>query len=141
MVKIYDTTLRDGAQGEGVSFSLEDKLKIAKKLDALGMHYIEGGWPGSNPKDIGFFQKVRSLRLKNSKIASFGSTRKPHKKAGEDTNLQTLVRAGTDVITVFGKSWLLHVKEVLKTTPEENMEMIRDTIAFLKEKTKEVFYD
>lgn len=141
MVKLYDTTLRDGMQGEGVSFSLDDKLKIAKKLDTLGIHYIEGGWPGSNPKDIKFFQKVKSLRLKNSTIVSFGSTRKPHKKPEDDQNLQMLIRAGADVVTIFGKSWILHVKEVLKTTPEENLKMIADSVSFLKTKVKEIFYD
>ena len=141
MVKLYDTTLRDGAQGEGVSFSLEDKLKVTKKLDSLGIHYIEGGWPGSNPKDISFFQKVKSLHLKNSTIVSFGSTRKPHKKAEDDLNLQMLIRSGTDTVTIFGKSWILHVKNVLKTTPEENLKMISDSITFLKTKVTEVFYD
>ena len=141
MVKLYDTTLRDGAQGEGVSFSLEDKLKIARKLDALGVHYIEGGWPGSNPKDISFFQKVKTLHLKNSTIVSFGSTRKANRKPEDDTNLQMLIRSGTDIVTIFGKSWILHVKYVLKTTPEENLKMISDSITFMKTKVSEVFYD
>lgn len=141
MVKLYDTTLRDGAQGEGIAFSMEDKLKIVRKLDMLGVHYIEGGWPGSNPKDINFFKKVKSLKLKSSRIASFGSTRKPHKKTAEDQNLRMLVRTGTDVVTIFGKSWLLHVKEVLRTTAEENLRMIADSVSFLKKKVPEVFYD
>jgi len=141
MVKLYDTTLRDGAQGEGVSFSLEDKLKIAKKLDGFGIHYIEGGWPGSNPKDLNFFKKIKSLHLKNAKIVGFGSTRRPHRRTSEDSNLVMLARTGVESSTIFGKSWLLHVREVLKTTAEENLNMIRDSISFLKARMKEVFYD
>lgn len=140
-VKIYDTTLRDGTQGEGVSFSVADKLRIAQKLDELGIHYIEGGWPGSNPKDIEFFQSVQKVKFKQARIASFGSTRRKNTKAAQDTNLRMLLDSGTPVVTVFGKSWLLHVKQVLHTTPEENLAMINDSIKFLKSKGKEVIYD
>jgi 2-isopropylmalate synthase len=138
---IYDTTLRDGSQTEGISFSLTDKIKIAEKLDALGVHYIEGGWPGSNPKDKEFFRIVRTKNLKTTKIAAFGSTRRAKIKAEDDENLQELVRSQAPTITIFGKSWDLHVTEVLKTTLEENLEMIRDSVAFLKKKKREVFYD
>ena len=140
-VKIYDTTLRDGTQGEGISFSVADKLRIARKLDELGVHYIEGGWPGSNPKDIEFFQSVKKIKLKGAKITSFGSTRRKGIKPAQDTNLKMLLDAGTPVVTIFGKSWLLHVKQVLHTTPEENLAMINDSIKFLKSKGREVIYD
>jgi 2-isopropylmalate synthase len=103
-VEIYDTTLRDGAQSEDVSFSVEDKLRIAEKLDGLGLHYIEGGWPGSNPKDIEFFKKVRQLPLKNAKIVAFGATRKADNPVAKDPNIQALLESGTDLITLFGKS-------------------------------------
>jgi len=141
MVKLYDTTLRDGAQSEGISFSVEDKLKIAKKLDDFGIHYIEGGWPGSNPKDMKFFEKAKSLNLKNSIVTAFGSTRRASKKAEEDPNLLALVKAGTKIVTIFGKSWILHVKDVLKVAPEENLKMIADSVFFLKKNVSEVFYD
>ena len=140
-VKIYDTTLRDGTQAEGVSFSSTDKIRIAEKLDSLGVHYIEGGWPGSNPKDIEFFKKIKKVKLKNAKIASFGSTRRKNIKASEDTNLKMLLEAETPVVTIFGKSWLLHVKEVLRVSPEENLNMILDSIKYLKSKKKEAIYD
>ena len=140
-VKLYDTTLRDGAQTEGISFSVSDKLRIAKKLDDLGVHYIEGGWPGANPKDVEFFKKVKSLHLKNSKIAAFGSTRRAKVKAEDDIVLKGLIKADTKVITIFGKSWDLQVKDVLGTTLDENLNMIKDSIAFLKSKNKEVIFD
>jgi len=140
-VKIYDTTLRDGAQAFGVSFSLEDKIKIAEALDDLGVHYLEGGWPGSNPKDIAFFQEVKKMNFKHLKVAAFCSALRPHKKVEEDPNIQTLVRAETPVYTIFGKSWDLHVEKALRTTLEENLRMIYDTISYLKRFADEVIYD
>ncbi len=140
-VKIYDTTLRDGTQAEGISLSLNDKLKIAKRLDQFGIHYIEGGWPGSNPKDMAFFKEVKKLKLKHSKVAAFGSTRRPHTKASEDANIKALLKAQTDVITAFGKSWNLHVTDVFKTSLKENLEMIFDTVKYLKTRRKEVIFD
>lgn len=140
-VKVYDTTLRDGSQGEGISFSVEDKLKIMQKLDALGIHYIEGGWPGSNPKDVKFFQRVKTLALKNTKIAAFGSTRRAKIKVEADLNLKALLEAETPVVTIFGKSWHLHIKDVLKTTLPENLKMIGDSIKYLKSKGREVIFD
>ena len=140
-VKLYDTTLRDGAQSSGVSFSLEDKLKIAKKLSEFGIHYIEGGWPGSNPKDINFFKEVKNLNLGQSKIAAFTSTRRANTKAEEDVSLKRSLEAQVPVITIFGKSWQLHVKDVLKTTEEENLKMIEDSVRLFKKHNKEVIYD
>jgi 2-isopropylmalate synthase len=140
-IVIYDTTLRDGAQGEGLSFSVEDKIKIALKLDEMGFHYIEGGWPGSNPKDITFFQRIRNYRFKNARIASFGSTRKPGVEACADFNLKCILEAGTPVATIVGKSWDFHVKHALQTTLSENLGMIRDSVAYLKSKGLTVFYD
>lgn len=140
-IKIYDTTLRDGTQREGISLSLDDKLKIAKKLDEFGVHYIEGGWPGSNPKDIEFFKKFPSLKLKNAKVAAFGSTRRKDTKPEDDANLKLLIEAETPVITLFGKSWDLHVSDVLQTTLEENLAMIGDSVAFCKAAGREVIYD
>src|SRR5471032_1162610 len=109
-VEIYDTTLRDGTQGHGVSFSVADKLKIADRLDAFGVHYIEGGWPGSNPKDIEFFAEAKHRRFKRARIAAFGSTRRKDIRAADDEQVRLLVDAGTPVITIFGKTWLLHVR-------------------------------
>lgn len=140
-VKLFDTTLRDGAQTEGISFSLEDKIKIARLLDEAGVHYIEGGWPGSNPKDIEFFKQIRKIKFKNAKIAAFSSTRRPGIKVEEDANIQTLLAADTPVVTIFGKSWDFHVKDALKTTLEENLAMIRDTIRFAKQAGREVIFD
>lgn len=140
-VKLYDTTLRDGAQTEGISFSVSDKLRIAEKLDELGVHYIEGGWPGANPKDVEFFEKVKAMRFKNAKIAAFGSTRRPNVKAAADAILKGLVKANTEVVTIFGKSWDLQVTDVLGTTLDENINMIRDSVAFLKSKGKEAIFD
>ena len=132
-VEIYDTTLRDGSQGEGVNFSVMDKLRIAERLDAFGVHYIEGGWPGSNPKDIEFFERAKTRKFKRAKVAAFGSTRRKGIKPGDDEQVRLLLDAGVPVVTIFGKTWLLHVKEVLRTTPEENLAMIADTVRFLKE--------
>ncbi|MEK7878280.1 MAG: citramalate synthase, partial [candidate division NC10 bacterium] len=109
LIKVYDTTLRDGTQGEGVAFSMEDKVRIAQRLDSLGFHYIEGGWPGSNPKDMRFFKRIQDVPLKQAKITSFGSTRRPGVTPEQDPNLQALVEAGTPVATIFGKSWDFHV--------------------------------
>ncbi|HSH93529.1 MAG TPA: citramalate synthase [Roseimicrobium sp.] len=140
-VEIYDTTLRDGAQGEGINFSLADKLRIAEKLDIFGVHYIEGGWPGSNPKDMEFFQQAKSRKWKNARIASFGFTRKKGVAVENDDQIRMLLDAETPVITIVGKTWLLHVHEVLRVKPEENLAMIGDTIRFLKDHGKIVVYD
>jgi len=140
-VEIYDTTLRDGSQGEGVNFSVMDKLRIAEKLDAFGIHYIEGGWPGSNPKDIEFFAEARRRKFKNARLAAFGSTRRKNTAVEKDEQVGLLLEAATPVVTIFGKSWLLHVKEVLRTTPDENLGMIGDTVRFLKDNGKFVVYD
>jgi 2-isopropylmalate synthase len=140
-VKLYDTTLRDGAQSEGISFSVEDKLKIAIRLDEFGIHYIEGGWPGSNPKDVDFFKRVQKLNLKQSKVVAFGSTRKKKTRTQEDANIQALLAADTPVVALVGKSWDLHVREVLETSLEENLAMIGESVAYLKSQGKEVVYD
>lgn len=141
-VKLFDTTLRDGTQGEGISISVDDKLKVAEVLDHLGVHYIEGGWPGSNPKDQLFFSRARKeLKLKHAKLVGFSSTRRKDRKAKDDENLKQLVAAGTPVVCVFGKSWDAHVTHALRTTLEDNLEIIRDTVSFLKSKKKEVIYD
>jgi len=140
-VLIYDTTLRDGVQGEGISFSVEDKLKIAKKLDDLGIHYIEGGWPGSNPKDILFFNQVRKLGLRRAKIVAFGSTRYKGRRASDDPNLNTIIEARPEAACIFGKSWRLHVKYALRTSLAENLKMIFDSVKYLKSKGLEVIYD
>jgi len=140
-ITIYDTTLRDGAQTEGVSFTVNDKLKIAEKLDALGVHYIEGGWPGSNPKDREFFALTKKKKFKNAVITAFGSTRRTKTKPAEDQNLKELINSATATITIFGKSWDLHVTDVLKTTLEENCAMIFESVHFLKKHKREVFYD
>src|SRR3989338_7127305 len=136
-VKLFDTTLRDGSQTEGISFTVEDKIKIARLLDGLGIHYIEGGWPGSNHKDIDFFKKIKTAKLKNAKIVAFGSTRRADKKASEDSNILALIEAQTPAVAIFGKSWDMHVREALHTSLEENLAMIADSVAFLKEKGKE----
>ncbi len=139
-VFLYDTTLRDGAQGEGISLSLDDKLHIAKRLDQFGIHYIEGGWP-SNPKDVDFFKSIQKRGAANARIVAFGSTRRADKKVSEDPNIRSLVEAGTKAVTIFGKSWDFHVTEVFKTTLEENLKMIHETVSYLKEKGLEVIYD
>jgi 2-isopropylmalate synthase len=140
-VSIYDTTLRDGAQAEGVVFSPVSKIQVAKMLDAFGVDYIEGGYAASNPKDMAFFKDIKKEKLKHAKIAAFGSTRRANVKVQEDKGTLALLEADTEVCTIFGKSWLLHVTEVLKTTPEENLAMIEDTCRFLKENGREVVYD
>jgi 2-isopropylmalate synthase len=141
VVKIYDTTLRDGTQGEGISFSVADKLRIAEKLDAFGMDYIEGGFPGSNPRDIAFFAEAKTLRLKHARLAAFGATRRAGGQAGDDPQLRTLLDSGMPVLTLVGKTWLLHVTEILRTTPDENLAMIEDSIRFLTTQGREVIYD
>jgi 2-isopropylmalate synthase len=140
-VKLYDTTLRDGAQREGISFSVVDKLHIAQKLDELGIHYIEGGWPGSNPKDVEFFDKARTLTLNNSTLVAFGSTRHPKGKAETDANLQALAEAGVKVVTIVGKSSIRQVTQVLEIALEENLSMIADSIRYLRSRGLTVFFD
>ena len=140
-VQLYDTTLRDGAQREGISFSVVDKLHITQKLDDLGIHFIEGGWPGSNPKDVDFFDKAQSLTLSHSVLVAFGSTRHPEAKAETDANLQALANAGVKVVTIVGKSSALQVINVLETSLEENLSMIADSIRYLKEKGLTIFFD
>lgn len=140
-IQIFDTTLRDGTQGEKVSFSAEDKMRIAERLDQFGVDYIEGGWPGSNPKDMAFFDKAKEHPFQHSKIVAFGSTCRGNLSPEEDANLQALIAAETPVVSIFGKSWLLHVEDALKITPEKNLEIIHDSIAFLKKHGKEVIYD
>ena len=140
-VAIYDTTLRDGTQGEGISFSVLDKVRIAEKLDAFGVGYIEGGWPGSNPKDIAFFEKVRDRNWAHSRIAAFGSTRRKGKTVEEDSQIQLLLDSEAPVITLFGKSWHLHVAEVLGVTAEENLRMIAESVGYLRKRDREVVYD
>ncbi|MEC9349427.1 MAG: citramalate synthase [Planctomycetota bacterium] len=141
MIKIYDTTLRDGTQGEGVSFSGRDKLKILRLLDEFSIDYVEGGWPGSNPKDIDFFKAAADLDLRHSKLAAFGSTCRAGSAPEDDANLKAILAVGTPVVTIFGKSWHLHVTEVLRTTPEENLRIIRDSVSYLVSEKREVVYD
>lgn len=140
-VTIYDTTLRDGTQGEGFQLSGLDKLRIAKRLDQFGVDYIEGGWPGSNPKDVEFFQEAKALGLKYAKLAAFGSTRRANVKVEDDPQVRLLLEAETPVVTIFGKSWELHVTEILRTTPDENRAMIKDTVGHLVKNGREVIYD
>jgi len=142
LVKLYDTTLRDGSQAEGISYSVMDKIRIAEELDKIGIHFIEGGWPGANPKDREFFEKISRAKLKNSKIAAFSMTRRPHIQANQDSNLLALLKSKAQVITIVGKTWDFHVVEVLKTTLDENLAMIFDSIDFLvKKKIEEnIFY-
>jgi 2-isopropylmalate synthase len=141
LIKIYDTTLRDGTQGEGVSFSMEDKVRLATRLDALGIHYIEGGWPGSNPKDLRFFRRMQGVAFKHAKLAAFSMTRRAGVRPEADANMQALVDAGAPVATIVGKSWDFHVTEALGTTRDENLAMIADTIAWLRPKMDEVMFD
>jgi 2-isopropylmalate synthase len=140
-VQIYDTTLRDGTQGEGFQLSVLDKLRIAKKLDEFGVDYIEGGWPGSNPKDMEFFQEAKSLHFTHAKLAAFGSTRRANTAVEEDPQVKMLLEAETPAVTIFGKSWELHVTEILRTSVEENQNMIRETVAHLVAHGREVVYD
>jgi 2-isopropylmalate synthase len=140
-IQLYDTTLRDGTQREGMSLSAEDKVKIARELDALGISYIEGGWPGSNPKDAEFFQRIQHVELKHAKVAAFGSTRHHKNTCDDDPNIRALVEANTPVVTLVGKSSTLHVEKVLETTLDENVRMISDSVAYFKQLGKEVIYD
>jgi 2-isopropylmalate synthase len=140
-VQLYDTTLRDGTQQEGISFSVADKLKITQKLDELGIHFVEGGWPGANPKDTEFFIKAKGLKLKNSILVAFGSTRHPDSAVGKDAGLQALVDAGTKVVTIVGKAWDLHVTQVLETNLDNNLRIIAESVDFLKSKGLTVFFD
>ncbi|MBI1259978.1 MAG: citramalate synthase [Chloroflexi bacterium] len=140
-VAIYDTTLRDGTQREGISLSVADKLRVTELLDNLGVAYIEGGWPGSNPKDVAYFEEVKKLSLKSAKISAFGSTRRKNSDPVDDPNIRALVDADTPVVTVVGKTSMLHVTEVLQTTPDENLRMITDSLRYLKSLGKEVIYD
>jgi len=138
---IYDTTLRDGAQAQGISFTVEDKLKVVKAVDSLGVSYIEAGNPGSNPKDLEFFRRVKGIELKHAKIVAFGSTRRVNVPVSEDPNVRSLLAADTPAVAIFGKSWDFHVKEVLKTTLDENLNMIYETIEFFTKQGKEVIFD
>jgi 2-isopropylmalate synthase len=140
-VLLYDTTLRDGCQAEDVSFTLEDKLRIAEKLEELGIDYIEGGYPGSNPRDADFFKQVKKLKLKNTKIASFGTTRKFGAKPSQDFNLKVLLAADTPVVTLVGKAWDLHVRDDLRISQKANLEIIADSIAYMKKRVDEVIFD
>lgn len=140
-LEIYDTTLRDGAQAEDVSFSAEDKVRVAQKLDELGVHFIEGGWPGANPKDIDFFRMIKAIPLKHAEVIAFGSTRKASNSVGKDVNLQALLAAETETITLFGKTWSLHVTDALGISLATNLELIGDSIAYLRSKGRRVFYD
>jgi 2-isopropylmalate synthase len=140
-VTLYDTTLRDGTQGTGISFSVQDKIRVAVRLDAFGMDYIEGGWPGSNPRDVAFFEEAAKLQWKHAKITAFGSTRRGKVAVEDDAQVRLLLDAKTPVVTIVGKTWPLHVTEVLGVTLEENLSMIADTVRYLKSHGREVFYD
>ena len=140
-IEIYDTTLRDGMQGESVNFSVADKCRVVEQLDDLGVDFIEGGWPGSNPRDVEFFEKVRTLKLSNARIAAFGATRRNALTCEADPSIQALLKAETPVVTIFGKSWLLHVTEALRLSPEENLEIIADTVRYLAARVPLLIYD
>jgi 2-isopropylmalate synthase len=140
-VKIYDTTLRDGTQAEDIAFSLEDKVRIAQKLDEFGIHYIEGGWPGSNPKDLQFFREVKKIPLSQARIVAFGSTCRSGTPPEKDSNIQALIEADTKVVTIFGKSWDIHPLEALNITLEQNLEIIHQSVRYLKKQVSEVIYD
>ncbi len=140
-MELYDTTLRDGTQAEDISFSVEDKVRIARALDRLGIHYIEGGWPGSNPRDIEFFKAMRSEKLFASRLVAFGSTRKARTAVKDDQNIKELLKARTACVTIFGKSWKLHVTKALRVSLDENIEMIHDSVGYLKKRVEKVFYD
>ena len=138
---IYDTTLRDGTQGEEISFSVSSKLRLTRSMDQFGIDYIEGGWPGSNPRDMEYFEAVKGVKLKHAKITSFGSTRRADLSAKKDPQLDLLLKSGTETVAIFGKSWLLHVKDVLRTSREENLRMIEDSVAYIKNNDRDVIYD
>ena len=140
-IDIFDSTLRDGSQGEGISFSVQDKIHIVEALDELGVNYIEAGNPGSNPKDMEFFQKAKELKLKTARLVAFGSTRRKDISCSEDANLTSLLSAETEDVCIFGKTWDFQVTDILHATLEENLEMIRDTCAYLKGKGRNVMFD
>jgi 2-isopropylmalate synthase len=140
-ILLYDTTLRDGTQGENITFSADEKLTIAMRLDDIGIHYIEGGWPGSNPRDVAFFNLAKRVTFKSARLAAFGSTRKPGTRPDRDNNLNALLETETPAVTVFGKSWDLHVEKIMNNTLPENLSMINDSVAFLKQHGREVIYD
>lgn len=140
-VQIFDSTLRDGAQGQGISFSLEDKIKIVKALDDIQVDYIEAGNPGSNPKDMEFFKRLKNVELKHSKVVAFGSTRRPNIKAEEDKNIKDLLSSEADAMVIFGKSWDFQVTDIIRTSLDENIHMIEDTIKYLCSKNKKVIFD
>ena len=137
-IMIYDTTLRDGTQAEGISFSVHDKIRIAQKLDTFGIHYIEGGWPGSNPKDIAFFDEAKHLKWRNARICAFGSTCRAKVDPSADAQIALLLSAETPAVTIVGKSWRLHVEQILGVSIEENLRMIRESVAYLKANGREV---
>src|SRR6266487_2290999 len=137
----FDTTLRDGTQGESISFSVDDKLMIAEKLDDLGIDYIEGGWPGSNPKDKEFFARAKNLKLEHAKLTAFGATRFAKNPVEKDANVAELLASGTPVVSIFGKTWNFHVQRVLGITEEENLRLISETVSYLKAQGREVVYD
>lgn len=140
-IEIYDTTLRDGSQSEDVSFSVEDKIRILRKLDELGIHYIEGGWPGANPKDAEFFRKARKFRLKNARLSAFGATHRASVSVSKDPSIRDLLAAKTPVLTIFGKTWDFHVREALRVSKQRNLDLIYDTITYLKKKVEQVIFD
>ncbi|MHC4986825.1 MAG: citramalate synthase, partial [Planctomycetota bacterium] len=141
MITIYDTTLRDGAQSEGVNFTVRDKLKIAELLDEFGVTMIEGGWPGSNPKDVAFFEQAKKLKLKHAKVSAFGSTCKPKSTPATDANIRALIEAETSVVTVVGKSWTRHVKQVLRVSYDKNLSLIEKSLAYLAKAGRKVIFD
>src|SRR6476661_621696 len=140
-LEIYDTTLRDGAQAEDVSFSADDKVMVARRLDDLGVQFIEGGWPGANPRDIEFFRMIKETPLKQATVVAFGSTRKASNSVQKDANIQALLEAETKIITLFGKSWPLHVIDALGIALAVNLDLIADSVAYLRSKHRRVFYD
>jgi 2-isopropylmalate synthase len=140
-MRIYDTTLRDGTQGENISFSADEKLAIARRLDKMGVHYVEGGWPGSNPRDMHFFDLAKRETFHNTRLAAFGATRRPGIAVEDDANLQALIASETPAVAIFGKSWNLHVTQIMNNTPEENLAMIADSVCYLKSHGREVIYD
>ena len=140
-IQLYDTTLRDGTQGENINFSAEEKLKIAIKLDEIGIPYIEGGWPGSNPRDQRFFELARGVKFKQARLSAFGATRKPGLTVAKDANVAALIESHTPVVAIFGKSWDLHVEQIMENDLSENLAMINDTVAYLKSHDRELIYD
>ena len=141
MIQIYDTTLRDGTQRKDISLSCSDKLRIAQRLDEMGVDFIEGGWPGSNPKDVEFFQEAAKIHWKHALITAFGSTCRVNGGPQDDANIQALLDSGTPACAVFGKSWTLHALEVLRTTLPENLRIIEQSVAYLREQGRRVIYD